>query len=195
MLKPRIRLAGIALGAIAAGASAQTIDFQALEMNDAGIHDWGYVYQEDGYTLFHDQSEPFEFRTFGTQSSAYPGSTALFNNTVNGVTELVKDDGGAFSLFSIELSNLNGQGPVTVNFSGFLNGNLVATDSFTTSNQFGNILEEFVFNPDFANVDHVTWVQESPFHQFDNITVAPIPAPGTLAVAALVSLYAPRRRR
>jgi len=185
----------ICLSGIAAGVSAQVIDFQALEMDDADVHTWGYVYHEDGFTVFHDQGEPFEFATYGTQASPYPGSTALFNNTVNGVIELVKDDGGAFSLFSIELSNLNGQGPVTVNFSGFLNGVLVATDSFTTSNQFGNILEEFVFNPDFANVDHVTWVQESPFHQFDNISVAPVPTPGTLALVALASLNACRRRR
>ncbi len=184
--------ASLALAALAAGASAQVIDFQALEMNDSSIHNWGYVYQEDGFTLDHPQSEPFQFATFGTQESRYPGSTALFNNTVNGEINLRKDNGGVFGLLSIDISNLNANGPVTVRFTGYLAGNPVASDVFTTSGS-QNQLETFFFNPDFANVDHVQWFQESPFHQFDNITM--IPAPASLALMGLAGLTAARRRR
>ncbi len=187
-----MKIAALAAAGLATAASAQVIDFEALAMNDSLIHNWGYVYMEDGFTLDHPQSEPFEFATFGTQESRYPGSTALFNNTVNGEINLREDNGNAFGLLSIDISNLNNNGPVTVRFTGFLNGNPVASDSFTTSGS-ANGLETFFFNSDFANVDHVQWFQESPFHQFDNITL--IPAPASLALLGMGGLVATRRRR
>ncbi|MEE9130449.1 MAG: hypothetical protein V3T84_10555 [Phycisphaerales bacterium] len=151
---------------------AVIIDFQVLEIDDGNIHNWGYHYEEDGFQLDHPKSEPFEFATFGTQESRYPGSTALFNSTANGVTTLTRIGGGAFDVQSIDISNVNNNGPVTVNFTGNIQGGGQVFDNFTTSGS-PNMLETHVFT-DFNNLESMVWVQESPFHQFDNITVVPV---------------------
>jgi hypothetical protein len=173
------------------GALAQVIDFQSLEMNDGNIHDWGYVYEEDGFRLSHPESEPYEFATFGTQEYRYPGSTALFNNTVNGVITLEKVGRDAFDLFSIEIANLNLSGPVTVSFVGELMGGGQVFSSFTTSYSDQNVLETHVFPSDFRDLESVSWTQASPFHQFDNIEV---PEPTAVALLCLGGLALLRRR-
>ena len=163
--------AACAAGAVAFGASAQIIDFQSLEHNDATIVYHGSSYSEDGYTI--NDLDDANLATFGTLESRYPGSTALFNDTVNGTVELVKDDGGIFSLISIDISRLNSTSPVSVTFIGELDGVVVATQTITTTID-ANTLETFAFVTGFLAVDRVTWTQDSPFHQFDNINVVPL---------------------
>jgi hypothetical protein len=69
---------------------------------------------------------------------------------------------------TMELFN-NGSGPVTVSFVGYLLGGGTVTQSFATDGVFG--AETFTFNSTFASVASVTWRQDAPFHQFDNIVI------------------------
>jgi hypothetical protein len=186
-------LAAVAAVVIAVPASAAiVIDFQSLEIEDAFSHNWGYVYDEDGFRLSHPESEPFEFATFGTLEGRYPGSTALFNNTAGGVITLEQISGDPFDMVSIDISNLNNNGPVTVNFTGNLAAGGQVFADFTTSGT-ENGLETFSFEGlGFEGLESLVWTQESPFHQFDNITI--VPAPGALALLGM-GLFGRRRRR
>ena len=142
--------------------------------------------------ISHPNDEPFEFASFGTQEARYPGSTALFNNTVNGIMTFERIDGGAFDMLSIDIASLNNNGPVTVNFVGNLPDGSQVFDSFMTTGS-DNVLQTHAFDSSFVNLLSLVWVQEGPFHQFDNITI--IPAPAGLALLGLGALGARRRRR
>lgn len=149
--------------------------------------DQGYVYTEDGYQLNNLGSNPFA--TFVIGESRYKGSTALFNNTVGGTTLLTKIDAGTFTLNSIDLASLNNQGSFDINFVG------IKSDSSTVSQKFtGNDdLLTYTFIG-FTDLTQVEWIQDSPFHQFDNINLTsgggnlsavPVPAALPLMASAL----------
>ncbi|MGB3511209.1 MAG: S8 family serine peptidase [Microcoleaceae cyanobacterium] len=144
------------------------IDFESLKHEDGNIEYHGFNYQEDGFAL--DNFGSFQFGTFGTLESRFSGSTALFNNTVNGVTRLSAIDNEAFDLVSIDLTELNGSNVADVTFVGELEGGGTVSQTFSLD---GNAFdpETFVFNEDFNEVVSVEWEQESPYHQFDNITI------------------------
>lgn len=177
--------------ALACPAAAQVIDFQSLEAIDANIHRVAFSYSEDGFTL-NAISPQFFLGYFGTLWRQYPGSTALFKDTPNGITQLVKADGDPFDLDSIDLAPFNNEfAPVGVTFTGTTADGGAVVQSFATSG-IGFVLETFTFSDEFDHVVEVRWVQASPFHQFDNITI--IPAPGAACLLAFAVLARARRR-
>jgi hypothetical protein len=178
--KHYLLVAGAALAILAPfqGAQAVIIDFQSLEQNNSVVNYAGFTYTEDGFTLDSlSTSEPFAF--FGTQESRYPGSTALFNNEIDGITRLTQNGGGLFDLNSIQLTSLNGDDSVTVNFTGTKADSSTVTQAFTTD-AILSTLETFTFNSSFTNLVSVEWIQAFPFHQFDNINVTPVPEPSAI---------------
>ena len=190
-LIPAMALVGLIVTGTA-NAGVVVMDFQDLEINDGGNHPWGYLYTAGDWMISHPDTEPHPFRTFGTQEARYPGSTALFNDTVDGVITFERIDGAAFDMQSIDIANLNNAGPVTVNFVGNLASGGQVFDSYTTTGTT-NILETYSFDEHFVNLSSLVWVQEGPFHQFENISV--IPETGGLALLGLGALGARRRRR
>ena len=182
------------LGALAGlvGAQADVIDFQALEQNNANVNYVGTSVSEDGWMITKGPGEPFDFAVFGTQDPRYPGSTALFNDTVGGLIKLEHGALSVFDLVSIDLDYLIGS-VATVSFTGNINGGGTVQQQFTTDGVVG--LETFNFSG-FTNLDSVEWTQDAPFHQFDNIVVNVVPEPATVvALMAGLGLLVARRRK
>lgn len=99
---------------------------------------------------------------------------------------LQKNDGGFFSLTSIDLARatlLPSSPPISVTFTGMPNtGPLVSqTLTITEAEDF----ETFTFNSSFSNLSSVTWNQVGgpSDHLFDNVTlqVSAVPEPTSLA--------------
>jgi hypothetical protein len=145
------------------------IDFESLKHDDGLIRSHGFLYEEDGFVL-KNLSKPFPFATSGTKERRFSGSTALFNNTRNGVTILSAENNKSFDLDSIDLTELNGPNVARVTFKGELEKGGSVQQTFTLD---GKSFEPqtFTFSDDFDEVLSVQWTQVSPFHQFDNITI------------------------
>ncbi|MCZ8050201.1 MAG: PEP-CTERM sorting domain-containing protein [Microcystis aeruginosa K13-05] len=188
--KPCLLVAGATLAILTPFQAAQAviIDFQSLEQNNQNVNGVGFTYTEDGFTL-DNLSTPNPFKFFGTQASRYPGSTALLNDTVDGITRLTQNGGGLFDLNSIQLTSANGDDSVTVNFTGTKADSSTVSQAFTTD-AILSTLETFTFNSSFTNLVSVEWIQASPFHQFDNINVTPsaTPVPEPSAILGLLGL-------
>ncbi len=182
---------------LAAAASAVTIDFQTLEVSSppgtGSLFHYGRAYVEDGFTITALPGlNSLLYRAPTGDTVHYAGSTALFNSGVNIGTKLEENSGAAFSLISIDISELsrNALGPTNVTFVGSLLGGGTVTNSFNLDRVFG--LETFLFNG-FDAVTSVTWLQTAAFHQFDNIVLgtASVQAPAVpdpVSTGALVGI-------
>lgn|GEM_PF-3421570 len=167
-----VGLALLAFLWIGSSVAAQTIDFQVLECSGAGGLDVGEVYEEDGFRFTKGPGEPHVYKRFCTGAPRYPGSTALYNNTANGQIILAKIDGGAFTVTEIKAVALNGPAAVPINFVGTKSGGGEVRHGVVTDGRGpSGGLETFVFPPDFNDVVKLEWVQESGFHQFDDVVL------------------------
>lgn len=163
MLKFKSFLLMLALSFCGYANATLILDFESLEETNSSVNSHGFEYTEDGFLLTNLSS--LEFATFGTLESRYTGSTALFNNTVGGITQLTRVGGGVFDLISIDLSELNAASVASVTFTrdgGF-------SQTFTLDGILGP--QTFLFDSNFLGSSSVSFTQVSPFHQFDNITI------------------------
>jgi hypothetical protein len=147
-----------------------TMDFQSLTHDNAESNIVGSEYYEDGFVLTQGANEPHPLSTYGLQHPKYPGSTALYNNTPDGSITLTDYLGGTFNIHSIDLSNLNNNGPTMVTFTGTRENNGTIQQTFKTQPGL-NALETFQFDG-FIGLTSLTWTQADPYHQFDNLVLS-----------------------
>jgi hypothetical protein len=188
------------LFSLSLGASATTITFDALEQPGTGFQYFNSAYEENGYRFTGPLNE------FGSaqqnNTDWYMGSAGLFADDPQDTITLQRIAGGSFSLLSIDLapgSRLFGA-DATVNFVGHFTGGGTVNASFKLNNTY--LFQSFSLNG-FTGLDSVTWVQDSPLHQFDNLRLTepgqpvPVPEPAALALTglALAALAAARRKK
>ena len=196
---------------VTSAARAAVIGFQALEHGGTGqqvVPGTGKFYSEAGYDFTSD-APVHNLATWGTASGNYFGSTALWNGDgtgVTGITRLTRTDGGAFDLLSIDIAELNlaGAGIAGVTFEAVFSGGGTTSANFTTDGDrtTGDLssFQTFAFTG-FTDIVSVSWLQVTPFIQFDNVTVhnaADIPEPRAVALflaAAVLTLALAGRRR
>jgi hypothetical protein len=147
--------------------STALVDFQREEHADSGFAYVGPTYVEEGFRISKNNGELYDFATYGLYSTNYNGSTAVFNNTINGLIRLTCADGGDFDLLQIDLSTLSsGNGAAPVNFVGTRVDGSTVTQSVSVADF---LTPQTIRFQGFHTLKKVEWIQESPFHQFDNI--------------------------
>ena len=193
---------------------AQTITFEDLSggvpFSSSGhviLYSYNAPINEQGFTFSNGPSVTFGVWTPDAPTyygGNYTGSEALFEDGGGGDSiSLTKQGGGAFTLNSIDIANNYLQsfspGSAPINFVGTKEGG--GTVTFTYSPPVDNNLHTVTFS-NFTDVVSVTWQQNFPYHQFDNVVlnggVSETPEPGKLALltgAGLTGMAFVNRRR
>jgi len=223
-------LLALVFGSLVATAQAGmvTLNFEDLSLPPTGLGALGAPYDSQGFTLV--STSGFSVRGPGFDSANYTPDTSPGSGTVTtslaafapGTMTLVRSDGTAFDLLSIDLARefrFNtpdvGQAYPQVTFTGTTSGGTV-TQTFT-ADQDDFYFRPFVFSSAFTNLLSVSWDQP-PFtsgtpsnpapglHQFDNLVLStsvpppvPVPEPSSLmlfgSAMAIAGLFAHRRRQ
>lgn len=193
------RLFGFAALVAAVGAAqtanAVVLDFQSLAAPGTFLTNVADGYTEDGFK-FLNTTLPNLADSFGSwqnSSTAFAGSTTLFNQWQDAITQLSRVGGGAFDVSTIDLASLNlSPLPNTVTFTGTRGDNSTVVNAITMSNPSALLTYNFT---GMTNIVKLEWSQSFPFHQFDNINVNSVPEPATMSALALGVLAFARRRR
>ena len=222
--RPWPGLLALALGSFLATAQAGTVtlNFEDLSLPATGLGSLGVPYDSQGYTLV--STSGFSVRGPGTDSANYTPDTSQGSGVVTtslaafapGSMTLIRDDGAAFDLVSIDLARefrFNtpdvGQGYPQVTFTGTTAGGGTVTQTFT-ADQVDFYFRTFTFSSAFTNLLAVSWDQP-PFtsgtptnpapglHQFDNVVLSTsVPEPSSVVLlgsaVAIAGLSARRRR-
>jgi hypothetical protein len=178
----------------ATASQAVVITFDALGSAGTGVNYTGSGYAELGYVFSSSLGGGVAFGTFQSGHAAYTGSPSFFNDWSSGLTALTKADGTAFNAVSIDLCNLSRAGGTnqSVNFTGYRADNSSVSESFQLSNSAN--MTTFTFTA-MTNIVRMDWVQVQPYHQFDNLTLGPVPEPvSVITLGVGVAAFLRRRR-
>ncbi|BDQ32841.1 VPLPA-CTERM sorting domain-containing protein [Pseudodesulfovibrio portus] len=194
----RVLVSFVAAVAMASNAFAYTITFDDLE-TPGSFTDFIHSYNSGSYLL---DSADSVFIIAQQSSNFYQGSAALWTYVSGSSARLQKSDSTTFSLESIDLIrhyDVTGQISTLaeVTFNAYDSGNNLLGSQ--TVGSIGTAWQTVTFGDVFDNVALVTWSQDWPYHDFDNIVLgSPTPIPGAIwllgtGLAGLVGLK--RRKR
>jgi hypothetical protein len=172
-------LAALLAVAVAAPHSTAQVTLDFDNLGSANFQTFPSV-TEDGFTLTPGGAGVNDvFGMHGSSQTDYPGSPALFHQTGGMTITLTQVGGDPFNLTSMQVSELRNSGTqsVPLNFTGNKATGGTVSANFTLDGTFG--FQTLTFS-EFTNLSSVSWVQQSQFHQFDTIVVAPVPEPATV---------------
>jgi hypothetical protein len=171
-------------------AHAETLTFNALAQSGTVNVFVASPYTEQGFVLTATANNNSQgFATAQSGSTSYAGSPALAIDFIFDTASLTQQGGGAFSITSIDLSELfrSTIAPQNLPFTGFFFGVPGSvTQTFTLDGVFG--FQTFQFNAAFSNLSSVLFAPQNfnlGGYQFDNIVVtgstrAAVPEPTTM---------------
>jgi hypothetical protein len=171
-----IILISVLVLSISQSAFGGVITFQDLN-GTVELEGVGETYTAQGYTFTYtpapDEPYPTGLFSVGPPWQYNNGTTALFANSVNALTTLTRDDNRQFALLSLDLAELNGDGPVEVVFYGTKVSGQVVSHTCTLNGKTG--FQRFFFPITFRHLTSVQWQQgncvtNNP-HMFDNVVV------------------------
>lgn len=180
----------LATMAASLSAHAVVIDFESLTVTNG----WAQTYSSYSESGFDFVSSGGGFAVWATDNTSgyYPGSTALFNNGGGSNTTMSKTGGGGFDVGSIQLCNAYRDTTAqTILFTGTRADTSQVFNSFTLTDPAN--MHTFAFTG-MTNIVTLDWLQNSPYHQFDNINTA-VPEPATLSALAIGGLALLLRKR
>jgi hypothetical protein len=157
------------LGLMTANAIPVTMNFD--QTYNTGWTVYRSSYEEQGYSLHSNFNTSYPFGGWGTEAPNFAGSAAMYNNYGTTKSALTRIDGGLFSISSIDLSELLKSGlATTINFTGYLNGDVKVSQSVTLDGVFG--FQTFLLSG-FDNLKTLEWTSggssSSLMVQFDNL--------------------------
>ena len=162
------------------------IDFGAIGCVQPQVRSFPSPFTIDGFTFTNGSGR--DFASWCSSAIHYTGSAGLFNSGGNTTATLTKVGGGVFGLQSIDLAPLYA-GQIffaSIDFTGTLQNQSTVTQTFFVPTNSGRpALTTYVFGANFSNVISVSWNQGgNDLHQFDNVTVATVPEPSSMALLA-----------
>ena len=188
----RASLLPVALGA-ALSARAATLDFEELVPTDTNSFEvFGPTITTQGFRLETDGSG--FFAPLPNSNYLYTGSRALYVTAGRRVT-LTRADGGLFDISSIDFWNAfeNQSSPgATISFDFVYENGSTFGANYTFSG--GNAVQRIDISGN-TTLRSLTFDQESPFVQFDNIVASPVPEPASLVALSMGALATVRRRK
>ncbi len=156
----KILLTSIIASCLSFSAQATTFDFEELAQNETDSLQQGYT--AEGFKI---SVIAGSLKIARPGDSTYMRSTALYNSSEGGQTQLKKTDNTSFNLSSIDLaaSDVNNSGSKEIIFT----TNLGHSQVFTIHAG----VQTISFGRDFKEINSVDWRQGRYKYQFDNIRV------------------------
>ncbi len=146
-----------------------TIDFDTLDSGPIGG-----TYTEDGFTLESTAKigSTGGFSALSVDGGSLTGSTSLASSNNNGTITLTSADDEPFTLESIDLAEGSViSEPYNLTFTGTKSDGSTVEQTFAIDGDLTGA-QTFDFSDDFTDLVSVSWVQASPFHQFDSIVIS-----------------------
>lgn len=165
----------------ATGEAAVLLDFEDITCaREQAQCEVGEAYLSHGYALRYaptlDEPSPGSLSAVGKRWRFNAnGSTAMHINSCSGSVSLLANDNSAFNPISIDLAEMDGQGPTAVTFNAQREDGSTATFTAKLSGKPGWRRQPFPAN--FKRVIALSWSQgdcvSNRAHMFDRITLQP----------------------
>jgi hypothetical protein len=188
MFKPlSVCVVALCCGLAVTGAWAQAVvlDFEDLSCaRKAGQCEVGDQYVARGFALRYTPAvdEPMAAGLVGIGPGWKPnrkGSTALMIRSCEAQATLMSNDNALFDAQGIELAEVNGEGPATVEFVGQKDDGSEVRQTFKLDGKAG--WQKFSFGAGFRRLSALQWTQGDCIHMqphmVDNVSLLPLPKP------------------
>ncbi|KLU02867.1 putative signal peptide and transmembrane protein [Rhodopirellula islandica] len=185
-----VLLLGFAFEQRAVAAVTVVLDFNDLASSSSEAEVVGNTYSNSGFLISNPDNLP-TFQAMQIYGSNHPdyilgSGAALHSDNPGSDFTLTKLDGGEFRLASIDIGKFKDSvlnpATLTVNFHGSFAGGGSFSDNYSVSVD-DDEFQTINFGTDFVGINSITWGFDTPFYQFDNVTleVSAVPEPTTLA--------------